>query len=226
MLNRTAQTDKVNLDIRCNQLKASDWKLYDLIWELDWWCDWFNIAFFRNEPVPTPVITFENARVNTLGHYRIGRNDWGVREQINLNKKHLNRPLWDILATLVHEMVHSWEYSYLPEEERTCNWYHKKLFRAKLLEIGIETNEKGQHMRVGGEFVYQLKRHGIRFDVSFKEFWDGFTGIELDPEKKKKGSSKLKKWSCSCNPPVNVRVAIADFQATCKKCGSDFVLCD
>ena len=31
---------------------------------------------------------------------------------------------------------------------------------------------------------------------------------------------KLKKWSCGCQ---NVRVAIADFSATCNKCGNEFI---
>jgi hypothetical protein len=38
-----------------------------------------------------------------------------------------------------------------------------------------------------------------------------------------KGSgSKLKKWTCSCG--INVRVAVADFDATCNLCDSQFEL--
>lgn len=224
-MRRSVETDKINIEIRQNQLKAYDWKLHELIAELDWWCDFFNIAFFKEEPVPVPVLTFENARVNTLGHYRIGRNDWGVREQINLNRKHLHRPLWDILATLLHEMVHSWEYTWLAEQERTCNWYHKLAFRQKLASFGIETNEKGQHIHIGGDFVYLLSRHGVSFSSAAAiggDFKDG--GIQIDPGKaKKKGRSKLKKWSCGC---TNVRVAIQDFEAKCLKCGNQFTLED
>lgn len=32
------------------------------------------------------------------------------------------------------------------------------------------------------------------------------------------GSSKLKKWSCQCSPPINVRVAVAHFHARCLWC--------
>jgi hypothetical protein len=223
-MNRTmAVTDKINIEIRRNQIEAHDWELHAKIIELDWWCNAFNAALFRGQPVPVPVLTFESARVNTLGHYRIGRNDFGVREQINLNRKHINRPMWDILATLLHEMVHSWEYAYLPEGQRTNNWYHKKGFRQKLASFGIETNDKGQHVRVGGEFVYLLHRHAVPFAVDIRELLKAFKeGVSIDPgERKKKGSSKLKKWSCGC---TNVRVAVEDFQATCRKCGNDFQL--
>ena len=41
------------------------------------------------------------------------------------------------------------------------------------------------------------------------------------PPVKPKGS-KMKKWSCPCG--VNVRVAIANFDATCNRCGGAFVL--
>ena len=34
--------------------------------------------------------------------------------------------------------------------------------------------------------------------------------------------SRLRLWVCKCEQPVKVRVASDDFQATCKKCGSDF----
>ena len=91
--NRTL-TEKVNIEIMNNELEAVDWSLNPLAWELYWWVHFFQVAFFGDTPVPTPALTFEKSRVTTLGHYRIGRNDWAVREQINMNRLHLNRPLW------------------------------------------------------------------------------------------------------------------------------------
>lgn len=39
-----------------------------------------------------------------------------------------------------------------------------------------------------------------------------------------KGSgSRLKLWTCECNPPMKVRVARADFDADCNCCGTTFV---
>jgi len=215
--------EKINLEIRQNELRAHDWELNNLAWELYWWVDFFNILFFKNQPSPIPILTFENARITTLGHYRIGRNDFGAREQINLNRKYLHRPMWCLLSTLLHEMVHSWEYSHVERSKRTKNWYHSKVFREKIKSFGIVVNEKGCHVGLDlkGDFVHMLTRHGI----SFKEIPDydaaakdgGF--VSIDPKKKPKGESKLKKWTCGC---TNVRVAVRDFQATCNKCGNDF----
>ena len=214
----------INEKIRDNETTAFDWELNELASELYWWVDFFNMAFFKDQPAPSPVLTFENASVNTLGHYRIGRNDWGVREQININRKYLSLPLWRKLSTLLHEMVHSWEYTYVPHEKRTKGWYHPITFRYKMLEFGIETNSKGQHIGLDpkGRFVHLLSKHGVNFDEfdSSMLFSDGI--IKIDPKKgKKKGKSKLKKWSCGC---TNVRVAVADFKALCLKCGEGFVL--
>ena len=99
--------ESVNIAIMDNEKSAHDWRLNDLAWELYWWVDFFNIAFFINQPVPVPVISFERTKVTNLGHYVIGRNAFGIKENININSAHLNRPLWDILATLLHEITHT-----------------------------------------------------------------------------------------------------------------------
>lgn len=217
-------SEKINLEIMENELSATDWSLNNLAWELYWFVQLFQIAFFKDQPVPIPALTFERTRVNTLGHYRIGRNDFAVREQINLNKIYLNRPLWNILSTLFHEMVHSWEYIYVPEEKRTKSWYHSKAFRNKMLEFGIICNNNGSHAGVDykGKFVMTLIQHS----VSFQELPDfktvsGSSIIPIDPKPKKKGKSKLKKWTCGCQ---NVRVGKQKFSATCDLCGNRFKL--
>ncbi len=104
-------SENINLEIMENELSAIDWELWSLAQELYWWVHLFQAAFFKGAPVPLPALTFEKARVNTLGHYRIGRNSFAVREQINLNRLYLTRPLHSVLSTLLHEMVHSYEYT-------------------------------------------------------------------------------------------------------------------
>lgn len=216
MLNRI--NDKINIEIMENGLEAHDWELNNLIWELSWWVQLFNIAFFKEQPVPLPVLSFQKTRVTTLGHYRIGRNSFGVRENINLNKTHLNRPIWEILATLIHEMCHSWEYLYLPKEDRTKSWYHKKGFRLKLANFGILTDDRGCHMGLGDPFVHILRQHGITFDRKL----EAGKMIAIPKKPAVKGRSKLKKWCCPCGQ--NVRVGKKEFFATCDLCLDKFEL--
>ncbi len=212
--------EQINIDIRENELSTCDWNLNPLAWELYWWIDFFNIAFFRRQPVPTPALTFERSRVNNLGFYRIGFNDFAVKNQINLNRIYLDRPINETLQTLVHEMVHSWEHIYVPKEKRTKNWYHTKAFKDKLKEIGILTNEKGCHIAVGDPFVHLLRQHGVSFEAT-KRNTKGM--IIIPPPAKPKGKSKLKKWSCGCQ---NARVGKSEFHASCNLCGNQFEICE
>ncbi|MGB6012977.1 MAG: hypothetical protein WBI57_17085 [Desulfobacterales bacterium] len=217
-------TDKINLAIMENELSATEWALNSLAWELYWWVNAFQMMFFKHEPVPIPALTFGKARVNTLGHYRVGLNDFAVREQINLNKIHLHRPLWNILATLLHEMVHSWEYAYIEPEKRTKSWYHSNAFREKMDSFGIECASNGSHIGINnkGQFAYLLRQHAVTFDniPDFKMFKGAVKIFPIDGKPKIKGRSKLSKWTCPCGQ--NARVGKAEFHASCDLCNERF----
>jgi hypothetical protein len=208
-------TEKINLELMNNILETTDWQLNNLAWELYWWCDFFNMAFFKKHPVPVPVLSFEKTRINTLGHYVIGRNAFGFKENININRANLNRPFWDIMATLLHEMCHSWQNCY---GNPSNSWFHNREFQLKMLDFGIVINSKGCHLGVGDPFVFLLKKHGIVFTDDIRI--DGF--IKVPPKPKKKGKSKLKKWECPCGQKV--RVGKAEFFATCDLCKEQFAL--
>lgn len=215
-------SENINIEIMENELSAVDWELNHLAWELYWWVHFFQACFFKDTPVPIPALTFERSRVNNLGSYRIGRNDWAVREQINLNRLYLTRPLYEVLSTLFHEMVHSWEFTYVPEDSRTKNWYHSKAFRNKMLSYGILTKPNGSHVSLDyhGKFVQTLKQHGVSFNGSSRPPGErSGVVIPINPSKKK-GTSKLKKWTCGCQI---VRVGKKEFFATCDICGKTFL---
>lgn len=206
--------ETINVAIMENEKSATDWALHNLAWEMYWWVDFFNIAFFMNQPVPVPAISFERTKVTTLGHYVQGRNAFGLLENININSAHLGRPLWDILATLLHEMAHAWQKIY---GKPSKSWFHNKEFQLKMLSFGVVVNNKGAHLGVGDPFVFLLKKHGIEFNLNFN--LNGI--IKIPPKPKKKGKSKLKKWFCGC---TNIRVAVPDLEAKCLKCGNMFEL--
>ena len=206
------RNESVNIAIMDNEKNAHDWNLNQLARELYWWTDFFNAAFFKNQPVPIPAISFEKTKITNLGHYVIGRNAFGIKDNININRAHLNRPLWDILATLIHEMTHCWQAQY---GQPSNSWFHNKQFQLKMQQFGIICDRKGAHQGVGDPFVFLLKKHGIAFNHVTAP--DGLIKIPPRP----RGNSKLKKWSCGC---TNIRVAVKDFKAKCLKCGNKFEL--
>ena len=212
--------ESINSLIEDIEKSSDDWELNGLALELYWWVDFFNIAFFKNQPVPIPVISFEQTKVSSLGHYVIGRNAFGIKENINLNKAHLNRPLWEILSTLLHETCHSWEHRYIIPGKRTNTWYHSKAFREKMQSFGILCNEKGHHKEIGDPFVFLLKKHGVSFGSN--TIVDGL--IMVPPRQNSKGKSNLKLWRCGCTKPINVRVAVKKFEAICLQCENKFKL--
>ncbi len=214
--------ESVNIVIMENELSAIDWELNPLAWELYWFVDLFQIVFFKDQPVPIPALTFEKTRVNNLGHYRFEQNDRDLTGHIILNRLYLDRPLWSVLATLLHEMVHAWEFIHVAPEKRTKSWYHSKAFRDKMMESGILCNHNGSHAGLDykGKFFLTLKQHAVSFNGLHLSSADNSI-IPIDTKPKVKGRSKLKKWTCGCQ---NVRVGKSEFKATCDLCGNRFKL--
>lgn len=202
----------IRKEIIDNKPEDKDRRLCMLTRELQWWADFLNAAFLKDQPVPAPVLIFGRAKISTLGHYVTNSNAFGLREHINLNRANLDRPLWDIIATLLHEMCHGWQYYY---GSPSNSWFHNREFQMKMREFGIIVNIKGQHRAVKDPFVFLLRKHGITCGRDI----DRNGMIELPQRPRKKGKSKLKKWSCGC---ANIRVAISDLDAKCLKCGNRF----
>lgn len=210
----------INTQVNHHSSSEFGWKYQPLAAELSWFTELFQIAFLPENPAP--MITIDPDSTRTLGSFRLGYNGAGILDHININAIYaVSRPLFDTLSTLLHEMVHSWEYTVLPEDKRTNSWYHKKAFCEKMAYLGILTSEKGVTLEIDpkGRFAHLLKQHGIEpGDMRSYTSSSGQKAI-LVPPKKKKGKSSLRKWSCGC---TNVRIGKSTFNATCDDCGNKF----
>jgi hypothetical protein len=182
-------------------------------------------TFFAGQ-LPAVVLSFDVRNKRNLGHYCLRRNGLGVRWNVNLNPIHLGRPMFEVLATLLHELAHAWQY------ERGTGGkppHHNREFVAKCDEMGIPTNAHGHYLGVrhGSPFHDYCQAQGVPFAPAAGDEGEGEgEGPEPllpEPPAKPKGS-KLRKWICSCEDPVPVRVARADFDATCNKCGQPYRL--
>jgi hypothetical protein len=187
-----------------------DWIFSTIAGELYWWVDFFNIAFFKDQPVPVPVIAFSKNRVTTRGNYKSKHNGFGVTGTLVLNRNHLDQPIWVTLATLLHELTHAWQTLY---GTPSTSWFHNQEFRQKMAVCGITCNTKGHHTHLADPFVFLLKKHGVLLSGGSD------AQMQVGPMPRRRGQSKLKKWSCGC---TNVRVAVRDFEAQCLKCRNLF----
>jgi len=178
--------------------------------------------------VPPVVLSFEVTDRRTLGHYHLMRTGLGVRWALNLNPVHLARPVFEVLSTLLHELAHAWQHEHGTPSKPP---HHNREFRDRCEAFGIPTDEGGHDLGVrhGTPFEDYCRRHGITFPPppGAAEPPGDTAGLPRPspllpvPPARPKGS-KMKKWTCPCG--VNVRVAIAAFDATCNRCGGKFLL--
>ena len=209
----------INIAVKENEIKTKEWRFSYLSEELYTWFDLFNERFFDNA-LKTPVISFERTRVNTLGHFVIDRNSFGLKWNININSLYAHCTLGDTLATLLHEMIHQWQQEFGKKKGKSPrNNYHNKEFRIKAKLLGIPSDESGMTLYYQNPFFSFLRDHGVRISPRFFKDKEDME----DMKQMRRSKSKLKKWSCGC---TNARVAIRNFRARCLKCGNDFELCE
>jgi len=202
----------INDVIKEHEMTEKDWYLQKDAKDYYVWMDRFNKKFFDSK-LTTAVLSFEKSRVSTLGHYVTERNAIGIQDNINLNSVQLCREEWQILTTLLHEMVHQYQRrlgSFSDKENVKRGSYHNKEFLDMTKSFGLTYNKKGQRIaKPEGLFVEFLKEHNVEI-------------TEETNYVKPVGKSKLKKFSCQCEPPINIRVGRSEFSAKCNICNEDF----
>lgn len=188
--------------------RSEPWAGRKLIAELQSWAERFNVEFKLD--IPEFVLSLQCLPVSRYGHFRYGHNGFGLKGEIAINSRYLlgQRTDWQVLGTLLHELVHAWQQVHGKPGKGN---YHNREFRDKARKLGL-----------------LIDRRGVTDYAEVSPFWDLIGGLgvqipayEFRPTKRRQaGESKLKKWSCRC---TNIRVAVADFQARCLKCGGLFL---
>ncbi len=195
-----------------HQIAEDAWDLHSYLAWLQAWSLVFVSEFDLG--VSELSLSVDWLRGHCLGHFREGHNGFGLKAEIAINRRHLSwRKPWQVLGTLLHELLHAWQDRF----GKPGKWnYHNVEFRTKAAQYGLLIDSRG---------VTQYQPNSPFFAVLAK--YD-FPVPEI-PEPTAQQSvarTKLKKWSCNCNPPVNVRVARADFHALCLHCNHEFVRAD
>jgi hypothetical protein len=189
-----------------------DWESRELMQALLLWAAKFTVEFKLE--IPELALSLAHLSRRRYGHFRPGHNSFGLKGEIAINRLYLppQRPLWRVLGTLLHELLHAWQQAHGTPGKGN---HHNRELRDKARSYGL---------LIDGDGVTEYAEWS-----PFKEILHD-QGIDLsDPETPVSGgtiggrcSSKLKKWSCGC---TNVRVAVAEFRAMCLKCGREFKVC-
>jgi hypothetical protein len=148
-----------------------------------------------------------------LGHFRSGENGFGLRGEVAINTRYLQKgEFWDLIGTLAHELIHAWQQAYGRPGRRN---YHNVAFRRRASEIGLIVDDRGHTTYdPNGAFFELLRRHGVVVP-NLPE--------PVPAEAQTRGTSKLKLWTCGC---TRARVAVAEFRARCLKCDRMFCRVD
>lgn len=217
--------------IRRNVENGGSWQHQKLARQLYGWTDRFRERLIdpviipgKEGKLPGPVIGFDKFDYRVLAYYRLGKNAFGLDDEIILNEKHLARSLYSILETVLHEQVHLWQQR--KGEAPVTRNYHNKEFVEKCESLGLHPRlGSGVHERMpDGAFAQLMAEYGIErpaaspfFVVPEQErrnWWQ-------KPGKERKGRSTLEKWSCACGQ--NARIGAKSYLAVCALCQRPFL---
>jgi len=168
--------------------------------------------------MPLPVITIQSkGRRNALGWH--WKDKWQNAEpdkiaEINVSAEYLGRPVEEIAETMLHEMVHHAN-NLDGISDCTIRQYHNQNFRKRCCAIGLTCEKHASRGWATTSLSDDLKTKVQAVNINA----DAFTLFRTTP-KAEKNEAKMKKWGCTC---TTVRAAV-QVEATCKKCGLEFIL--
>ena len=181
----------------------------------------------RGMDVPDQKITLNiqtrGKRQSLCGWF--SKHQWSTREgdmvhELTITAERLQGEVADILETLTHEAVHFWcEFMGLKDCSDSGR-HNKHTFYEKALLVGLNCESNGDTKG----YAYTSLTDELRDDIE-KNFQPDHTAFNLFRvvKLKEKKPNKMKKWSCECEPPINLRVA-KELDATCNVCVSRFEL--
>lgn len=207
----------------------------------------FNDAFFEGT-LPVTAITIQSS-----GHRRLSmgwcsmKPVWGTKDasqqmyEINLSAEFLADDFFEVMDTLLHEMVHLYHMVNDIQDTSRKGTYHNKKFRDKCLSIGFEYANPRPDKQHGYSFVrigQQLKDRIGAMDINAETFViarrgfnylraveDGATPEEAIAETTYTGTSSTSnsiKWSCpTCD--MSVRSYKKEVNIICGECNEKFV---
>lgn len=101
--------------------------------------DLLNAEFFENA-LSRPTITIQSTP-KAYGHFSLRNDTWisknGGTHEINIGAGTLARPIQEVAATLLHEMVHYYNYENGIQDCSRGNTYHNKRFKAAAESHGL-----------------------------------------------------------------------------------------
>ena len=196
--------------------------------------DLLNEEFFENA-LSRPTITIQSTP-KAYGHFSLREDTWvsklGSTHEINIGAGTLARPIENIVATLLHEMVHYYNYINGIQDCSRGNTYHNRKFREEAERRGllVEHSDKygWSHTSPSDlllDFVLENDLSDILINRNeFSGFQMGGTGTHsgtpITPTAKKSSSRKYICPCCGTSIRATKKVNIG-----CLDCGVPMIEC-
>ena len=189
--------------------------------------DLLNAEFFESE-LSRPTITIQSTP-KAYGHFSLREDTWvstlGGTHEINIGAGTLSRPIEEVAATLLHEMVHYWNYIHGIQDCSRGNTYHNRKFKAAAEAHGLIVDHHEKYgwtiTKPSDELLEVILKYDLTDILLNRNEFSGFqitgTGTHsgadfgtMDPRK-----SSTRKYVCPCCGMIvratrNVNVACLD----------------
>lgn len=215
---------------------SPDWEYKEIAGKLYQLDDVFRRFIFaplneKQHSIPPSIIAVAPLRVEALAAYRLKENSLGLKWEIDHNAHYIDRPLYAIAESHLHEMIHLYQEN--TEGMKKCvNGFHNKEFVDLAESVGLHPFPGfGFHWKpADGQFARLMEMMGIEKPKEAEgdfvkpegkgpEWWSGGST-------KKPGKSTLVLYtndSCTRKPtPCKIRSGKADLHITCTDCGGEF----
>lgn len=199
-----------------------------------------NRVYFEDK-LPEVVITIQSSQ-KAYGHITIGKiwkDSWDSYYEINISAEYLNRPVENIIATLIHEMCHLFAMEVLHVKDTSNNnRYHNKKFKeiaeARDLKISYHESIGWSVTEPTEKLIETIKQYHLDTQMEYVrmgayEFTsggdnngtDGGNGLTGTNGKKPKKKSSTRKYICPvCHNSVR---ATKDINILCMDCNEQML---
>lgn len=159
----------------------------------------FNERFFGGE-LPKVIITFESGYKKGAFGWIYTKPTWEQSKQerynINISSDFLDRDVYAVLGTLLHEMCHLYALENGIKDTSRSGIYHNKKFKQIAEEHGLSVSEESQ-IGWGRTTITEETRDFITDNCGIKSFEvKKLRPVEKDKEEKPKQSRR--KYKCPC----------------------------
>lgn len=184
-------------------MKNASEKYVRSIEELCRWYDILNGMFFENA-LSRPVITMQKERSKRRLGYITCSKVWHDQEgegalEINLTATYMNRPIEEIIGTLLHEMCHQYAIVCGINDTSRSGTYHNRKFRDIAVSHGLVV-EKSRYYgfaftELSPETQERLKRYDEQSTFISRNNGEVFT---LPKDESDRPKSSTRKYICPC----------------------------